>query len=174
MKSSVLLSLGVLAFASCEKSKEGNVVRREGNPDYFRIDNQNEGQMDAAIDAAKKDIDIFLSALQSPTATQDHFSVKKPFPWKDGDSTSHEHIWMSDVSFKDGKFHARVGNEPVDVPGLKLGDEVTFEKSDISDWMFIDDGFLIGGRTLVVLRDQMSEAEQKEFDASFPYKIKKS
>ena len=49
----------------------------------------------------------------------------------------------------------------------------SFDKSDASDWMIIDDGYLIGGYTILALRDQMPEAEQKEFDASFPYKTKK-
>lgn len=175
MKANSLLPLVLLlALASCGKSKDENVVRREGNPTYFRVEGDSEAKMNAAIDRARKEIDTFITALQKPSPTQDYFSVKKPFPWKDGDTTSHEHIWINDVTFKDGKFHGRVGNEPVDVPGLKIDDEVTFDKAEASDWMLVDDGILVGGYTIRVLRDQMSEAGQKEFDASLPFKIKDS
>ena len=172
MPTSLLLIL-TLVCSSCGRSKDDKIVKREGNPDYIKVDGENEVKMDAAITRSKKEIETFIKALQSPTPSQSGFSVKKPFPWKDGNETSHEHIWLTQVSFKDGKFYGRVGNEPVDVRDVKMGDEVTLDKSDASDWMIIDDGYLIGGYTILALRDQMPEAEQKEFDASFPYKTKK-
>jgi uncharacterized protein YegJ (DUF2314 family) len=55
---------------------------------------------------------------------------------------------------------------------VKLGDEVVLDKSEVSDWMYIDDGLLVGGYTVLELRSQMSEEERKQFDASMPFKIK--
>lgn len=127
--------------------------------------------MNQAIAQSKKEIGTFIEALANPKASQTYFSVKKPFPYQDGDATSHEHIWLSDVSFRDGKFQGLVGNDPVDVKGLKLGDKVELAKDEASDWMIIDDGYLIGGYTIIALRDGMSPEERKEFDEHFPYKI---
>ncbi len=156
---------------SCGRSKSDSVVKREGNPDYIRVEGASEEKMKQAVAQSRKEIGTFIEALANPKASQTHFSVKKPFPYQDGDATSHEHIWLSDVSFRDGKFHGRVGNEPVDVKGLKLGDEVELAKEEASDWMIIDDDHLIGGYTIIALREAMPPDEQKEFDAHFPYKI---
>jgi len=171
MRPAIALFIALL-FASCGRSKDEKVVRRDGKPDYIRVDEKQEPKMDAAIARAKTEIDTFVSALQNPKPSQTYFSVKKPFAWQDGKDTNHEHIWISDVSFKDGRFHGRVGNEPVDVKNVKIGDEVTLEKSEASDWMIIDDGYLIGGYTIIALRNAMPADEKKEFDSSFPYKIR--
>ena len=171
MRTAIALSIALL-FVSCGRSKDDKVVRRDGNPDYILVDENEEAKMDAAIARAKKEVDTFVSALQNPKPTQTYFSVKKPFAWQDGKDTNHEHIWISDVRFKDGRFHGRVGNEPVDVKNVKIGDEVTLEKSEASDWMIIDDGYLIGGYTIIALRDAMPDNERKEFDSSFPFKIR--
>ncbi|HSJ04466.1 MAG TPA: DUF2314 domain-containing protein, partial [Verrucomicrobium sp.] len=117
--------------------------------------------------------DVFIASLQAPKPSQTYFSVKKPIPWQDGVVTSHEHIWVTDVTFKDGKFHGKLGNEPVDVKDLKLGDDVVVEKAEASDWMIVEDNVLVGGYTLLALRDQMPESERVEFDASMPFKLVK-
>ena len=169
-----LILVAVLAIASCDKPKPSNVVRREGNPDYIRVENKDEPKLDRAIERGRREIDTFIAALANSRPTQSHFSVKKPFPWNDGDKTNFEHIWLSDVTFQDGVFRGRVGNEPVDVKGVKLGDEVILQKSEASDWMFIENGYLVGGYTIRVLREAMSPSERAEFDESVPFKIRQN
>jgi len=169
-----LFLVAVLALASCHKPKPSNVVRREGKPDYIRVEGKEQAKMEQAIERARKEIDTFIAALANPKPTQSHLSVKKPFSWKNGDETNYEHIWLSDVTFKEGVFHGRVGNEPVDVKDVKLGDEATLQKSEASDWMFIEDGYLVGGYTIRILRDAMPPDERADFDASVPFKIRQN
>ena len=52
-----------------------------------------------------------------------------------------------------------------------MGQKVTVEPSKISDWMFVQNGRLVGGYTLRVLRDAMSPSERKEFDKNVPFVI---
>jgi len=169
-----LFLVAVLALASCHKPKPSNVVRREGKPDYIRVEGKEQAKMEQAIERARKEIDTFIAALANPKPTQSHLSVKKPFSWKNGDETNYEHIWLSDVTFKEGVFHGRVGNEPVDVKDVKLGDEAILKKSEASDWMFIEDGYLVGGYTIRILRDAMPPDERADFDASVPFKIRQN
>lgn len=171
MRIAVLL-VCLTCLNSCGRSKSDSLVKREGKPDYVRVEGESEEKMNQAIAQSRKEIGTFIEALANPKASQTYFSIKKPFPWQDGNVTSHEHIWLSDVSFRDGQFHGRVGNEPVDVKGLKLGDEAVVSKEEASDWMIIEDGTLIGGYTIIALRDAMPPEERKEFDAHFPYKIR--
>jgi uncharacterized protein YegJ (DUF2314 family) len=57
------------------------------------------------------------------------------------------------------------------VSNVKIGDQATVDPESISDWMFVDNGKLVGGYTVRVLRDAMSAAEREEFDKSVPFKI---
>jgi uncharacterized protein YegJ (DUF2314 family) len=82
-----------------------------------------------------------------------------------------EHIWLSDLIFDGKKFHGKIGNEPLDIKKFSLGDHTEVLPSDISDWMIIEDNRLIGGYTIRVLRDNMSDNEKKEFDQKLPFII---
>jgi uncharacterized protein YegJ (DUF2314 family) len=172
MKTTPICFLLALALCSCRKENAGStVVRRDGNPDYVRVTGDSTAAMDAAIARSRAEIGVFIKALKAPKPSQTYFSVKKPCPWQDGDTTSHEHIWLSDVTYQDGKFSGKLANEPVDVKDLKIGDTVSVDEKEASDWMIIDDNRLVGGYTIIALRDQMPEAEKREFDASVPFEI---
>ena len=119
------------------------------------------------MQAARRSVDVFIAALRAPTDEQTSFSVKKPF--KDGDQV--KHIWLSDASFDGSKFHGRVNNEPVDVKNVKLDDAVVADRGEISEWLYVDKGKLVGGYTLRVLYARMSPAEKKDFDAHLGFKI---
>jgi uncharacterized protein YegJ (DUF2314 family) len=85
-------------------------------------------------------------------------------PIKEGAVT--EHIWLSDVSYDNRVFHGLVGNDPLDLKKVSLGDKVTVAPDKISDWMIIDNGRLIGGYTVRLLQSRMSPAEREQFDQS--------
>jgi uncharacterized protein YegJ (DUF2314 family) len=169
-----LFLVAVLALASCDKPTPSNVVRREGKPDYIRVEDKEQATMEQAIERARKEIDTFIAALANPKPSQSHLSVKKPFSWKNGDETNYEHIWLSYVTFKNGIFHGRVGNEPVDVKDVKLGDEVTLQKAEASDWMYIENDYLVGGYTIRILYEAMPPDERADFDSNVPFKIRQN
>ena len=51
-------------------------------------------------------------------------------------------------------------------------DKVEFHPSQISDWMYVENGYLVGGFTIQVIRDSLSTEERAVHDASAPYKFK--
>jgi len=57
MKTTSLFLILALVGSSCERSKDDKVVKRLGNPDYIRVEGENEAKMDAAISQSKKEID---------------------------------------------------------------------------------------------------------------------
>jgi uncharacterized protein YegJ (DUF2314 family) len=46
-----------------------------------------------------------------------------------------------------------IANEP-ELEGLRLGQRVAFDKVDVSDWMYMEDGRMIGGFTTRVLLER--------------------
>jgi uncharacterized protein YegJ (DUF2314 family) len=72
----------------------------------------------------------------------------------------------------DGKaFHGRLNNRPVDVRAIKLGDAVTVAPDEISDWMYVDNGKLVGGYTIRVLVDKLPPNERKQVEQESGYTI---
>ena len=150
----------LIVIAGCGDGGDGdNVVRRKGEPDMIRVDSDNK-KINAAIQQARLTVGDFITALQSPKTGESSFAVKKRFPIK-GDNA--EHIWLSDVSFDGKQFHGKINNEPVDAKGVKLGEPATVAPSDISDWMYVRNGKLVGGYTIRALYDLSSPAGRNKF-----------
>jgi uncharacterized protein YegJ (DUF2314 family) len=71
-----------------------------------------------------------------------------------------EHIWVSDVKkLSDGNYSGRFANEPSDLIGKNIGDQVEFKQTDISDWMFMRNEKVVGGETIKALLKSMPKEE---------------
>ena len=162
----LLIASGAGALAQHAVARE---ARREGvEPEFFVIDDQ-DSQMRHAVHDARKTVGVFIKALQHPAADQRDFEVKKPFV-KDGEV---EHLWLSDVHFSGNRLHGRVDNRPQKIKGLKVGDLVSVNPDEITDWAFVENGKLHGGYTIRALYDSLSPQRKKELENELDFKITK-
>ena len=123
-----------------------------------------DAEMDTAIREAKRTFGRFLDAFLSPAEEQRAFLVKVAFC----DEERVEHIWIADLDFSAQKPRGVIANEP-QIPGLRYMEPVEFDPSQITDWMYINHGNLVGGYTTRVIRGRMSPDERAAFDAAAPY-----
>jgi uncharacterized protein YegJ (DUF2314 family) len=123
--------------------------------------------MESAIREARATIKQFIDAFCAPSGLQRSFLLKAAFP--DGDG--HEHIWMADLQFREGEFPGVVANEPK-IPNLKFMQKAKFNVSQVTDWMYIEDGCLVGGYTTRLIRDRMEPEEKRRYDSTAPYKFR--
>src|SRR5882672_1540638 len=158
----VLLALAAAATAGADES----IVHRSGEPDVFRVPAE-DAHMSAATGKARASVELFIAAFTNAGAHQRSFAIKVPVI----DGTHVEHFWMDIESFSNGQFTGRIANEPLDVRNVHLGDRIVVDKERISDWMYVDHGRLIGGFTLLALRELMTAADRKAFDATLPFEI---
>ena len=161
----LLLLTGVVAGCGREP-RPGDTVEREGEPRVTMVDDD-DPRMTAAINEARSTVGQFIAAVNNPTPSQSALSVKLPV--SDGDQI--EHMWLSEVGHANGKFTGHIANEPHQITTVKLGDRTEVAQDQISDWMYVDNGKLVGGYTLRVLRDAMSDEERRAFDESVPFTI---
>ncbi len=126
-----------------------------------------DSEMAAGISKSRSSVQIFIAALKSPKPGQTAFTVKMPV--KEGDQT--EHMWLADVAYDGKNFTGKIDNEPEIVSNVKLGQAVTIAPSEISDWMYVENGKLVGGETIRVMRNKLSGAERSNFDKSVPFKF---
>ncbi len=148
MKTLAALSVVFLIVALCACSKAPETLVRGG---------YDEQEMEAAIARAQSEVDSFIAEMSKGNGTD--FAVKVPI--EDKDET--EYFWLIDITYRNGKFEGKIGNEPGMVTNVKAGQKWSVKKSEISDWMFMRDGKMHGNYTMRPLLKTMSEEEAAKF-----------
>ena len=95
------------------------------------------------------------------------FEVKKAFV----DGHNAEHLWVGDLKWDGTNFRGKINNKPHDLRNVKLGQSVVVAPQEISDWMFIKNGKLIGGYTTRVLYARLSPQDKARFNKEADFKI---
>jgi len=123
--------------------------------------------MQFAIEEARRTLRSFFDAFVAPRPNQTSFLLKVLFE-SDGEK---EHIWVADVDASVSPLEGTVANEPK-LPGFTFMQRTTFMPSQITDWMYVEDGYLVGGFTTQVIRSGMSAAQRAEYEAHAPYRFR--
>ncbi|MEM8670882.1 MAG: DUF2314 domain-containing protein [Planctomycetota bacterium] len=152
MKSIVLLSTLVVALG---------VLGCDSKPETLVEGGYDQSEMAAATARAISEVDEFLADFES--GRSEDYAVKAPIE----DNGEVEHFWLVDISFKDGRFTGRIGNDPGIVTNVTMGQQYSLGKTEISDWMFMRDGKMHGNYTLRPLLATMPEAEAERFRQLF-------
>jgi uncharacterized protein YegJ (DUF2314 family) len=161
-----LLLAGIISTGKAQNPVSSELESKSGEPETFRVENEH-AAMRKAVDEAHKTVGEFIKALQHPTAGQTDFEVKKPFV----EGNNVEHIWLSDVAFAGGRFKGKVDNAPMKIHGLKMGQVVSVNPDEISDWAYVDNGKLVGGYTIRVHYNALTPAQKKEFLREADFKL---
>lgn len=115
-------------------------------------------EMNAAIAKARASLPTFWASYDAPKPNETNHAVKVHFPT--GGGGTGEHIWVADVKRRPGgTFTGRFANQPLHLPGRNEGDPVEFKEAEITDWMFMRNGRIVGGETIRPLLKLMSKAE---------------
>jgi uncharacterized protein YegJ (DUF2314 family) len=123
--------------------------------------------MKAAIEEAKKTYPLFEQNIFAGEPGTDHFAIKMIFRGDDSD----DYLWLTDLHKKDGVLYGVLYDAPLKAGNIKTGDTLKIEKKRVSDWVYAENGKMMGGYTIRVIYKNMSAAEKKEYQSSIPYKI---
>ncbi|WP_312014709.1 MULTISPECIES: DUF2314 domain-containing protein [unclassified Bradyrhizobium] len=111
----------------------------------------------AAIAQARSTLPKFWASYDAPKPSETGHSLKARFPYP---NNSGEHIWMAEVKkIGNGRYSGRFANAPVHLRGKRAGDLAEFREADISDWMFLRNGKIVGGETIRPMLKKMSKAD---------------
>ncbi len=156
--------LSALLLAACGPlAAPARVLEREGEPAVISVEGD-DPEMTAAIAQAQATLDQFIADLQAPKQGQTYFSIKARFAVPGGQPVTYEHMWLYNVSYGSSEFTGQLGNEPVHRTDLVLDQTLTVPRADVTDWMIIQDGVLVGGYSVRLLRSRLSAAEREQFD----------
>ena len=160
-----ILLLGLRAVPAAEQDP-GRVTPASGDTGYAPVSDDDE-QMDRAVENAQRTLGFFIAALKAKQGGDTAFEIKKGFI--DGEKV--EHLWIKRVTYDGKNFHGQIDNRPREVNNVHLGQRVSAAPEDVTDWMFLKDGKLMGGYTTRVLYARLSPEEKAEFDRDAEFKI---
>jgi uncharacterized protein YegJ (DUF2314 family) len=140
-----------IAFVGCSKSAKADKT--------IGI-KEDDAEMNAAIAKARETLPRFWEASDHP-GQNTAFCLKV----KITEGKEVEHFWMEKVEKKDGKIFGDIGNDPEFVHNVKLGDHIEIPEADISDWLYMHDGKMVGNYTIRVLFKHMSADEVAKYKA---------
>ena len=137
-----------------------------GSPGYAHVADDDKA-MDRAVIHARRSLGFFLAALHAKKPDDRSFEIKKAFV----DGSRVEHLWIGHLTFDGENFHGRINNQPLDIHNVRLGQTVTVAPREVTDWMFVKGGKLIGGCTTRVLYARLSPQDKARFDKEADFKI---
>lgn len=160
-----LLLFFSICILSCNSNKK---IGRENESTIYNVE-EDDVEMNKAIEKAKQTLDSFDFAFKNNTRVFTFFGLKKKFE----ENGNVEHIWIGNIQgIEEGKYIGVIDNLPEKIKSVKLCDTVQIEKKEISDWMYIKKSELHGGYTIRLLRERMTEGQRKKFDVESGMKIK--
>jgi uncharacterized protein YegJ (DUF2314 family) len=123
---------------------------------------QNDAEMNAAIAKARETLPQFWQAFDKRDRGERDFALKVRIADKNGA----EHFWAVGLERRDGKIMGTINNDPNIVSNVKPGDRIEIPEADISDWMYMRDGKMVGNQTIKPLFKQMSAGEVQQYKSS--------
>ena len=160
----LLLACVSVALPACRKAAKAGADKSEVD---FGLNSMMYTQMLVAVSNAQAAVPEFIRVLTNPAPNQTSFKIKKPFGTQTG---SEEHLWIADLKFDGTNFHGRLDNQPTELLTWKKGDAVTVLTNELSDWLYHEDGFIVGGFTLRVMRRSVTGKEAQDFDREIKFK----
>lgn len=141
----------------------------ETKADNLHFVEENDPQMNWAMEKARLTLGYFRESLAAPLPLQTGFALKVRIEEEAGRS---EHVWLTKVAADDdGTFVGEINNEPVYLKNLALNTRIVVEESQVSDWMILENNRLIGGYTIRASREALDLAEKEAFDAQMGFVI---
>src|SRR5262245_50866913 len=120
-------------------------------------------EMAAAIAKARTSLPAFWKSFDHPGPGEENFSLKVAI--KDGADV--EHFWLIDVAREGDKIAGTINNEPGIVSNVENGERYEFTEADISDWLFMRNGKMVGNETMRPLLKRMPNATAEEYRAMY-------
>ena len=160
MRTSALVLTLLFILVACKRVPNESITE-SAKFDHVTGVKAEDAAMLRAFAKARGTLDNFLTLATTgdPRITAPSLKVKIE------DSGAVEYFWVADFSQTDKGFSGRIDNDPESVHNVKLGQVITFPKSQIYDWTYVDSttGRSIGNFTACALLTHESPKDAAEF-----------
>jgi uncharacterized protein YegJ (DUF2314 family) len=118
-----------------------------------------DAEMARAISTARQSLDEFLRLAAHPPQGASGFKLKVQL--RDGDQS--EHLWITPFRQERDGFVGIVANDPDFIKNVSNGQRISFDRSDVSDWGYVQDGKQKGSFTVCVVLKHLPKAEAQRY-----------
>jgi uncharacterized protein YegJ (DUF2314 family) len=160
-----LLCIGIALFSmsvTAADSANDSVLEKSKRDEIARV-REDDANMAAAFHKARATLKEFLALVREPRPSITNYAVKIGIP----DRKQKEFFWISRFTQEDGRLVGRIDNTPRLVRNIREGERISFEESDVVDWLYRENGKMIGNYTACALikneTPQQAEAFKKEY-----------
>lgn len=115
-----------------------------------------EAALAATVAEAQRRWPEFVEAFAARSSDDQPFSIKAPI----SDGVHTEFMWLMVKRIENAYVHGELGNEPVNVQGVKLGMELRIPVTDVNDWIYVRDEEPVGGFSLRFFAERMNEQKK--------------
>jgi uncharacterized protein YegJ (DUF2314 family) len=138
--------------------------------------------MSAAFAQAAASLDGFLKAWRNPPPGAKAFALKigltdsaSPPGYiivpPNGDAPSAvEWFWVVDLHVDGDAFSGAINNDPEELRNVSSGQMIHFARKDVGDWMYMQDGKIVGDATACPALAHSSEADRRQMEEQFGLK----
>ena len=127
----------------------------------------------AAVRRTRKTLPKFLALAKRPGPTMEGFAVKITIGADSGVGNGAEFFWIHPFAHVGERFIGQINNTPRAVANLRMGCTVTFARSEIVDWMYMDAGTMKGNFSARAIfkssLPQDREAFRRQFGLDFDF-----
>lgn len=135
-------------------------------PAHVRV-HDGDKAMHQAVHQAQRTRGKFMAALTAPQPGQTGFAVKK----RCIEGNKCEHIWLTDLQFDGRVLRGKIDNRPIEMKSLRVGQKVTVRPEEISDWMYVENGKLVGGYTVRAFYRKLPAAQKRQFAQNVGFRV---
>ncbi len=159
-----------MTYSCNSKNSKANIrINAKDSNDVIASYKNDDKEMNSAILLAKASFPSFLDVLKKGCNNCEKFNIKIRVAFSDN---SGEHLWVDSLHFENNKLAGILASIPEKVDRLKLGDLIFINQDSVSDWMYIQNGKLIGGYTIKVVYDELDDSAKKEMERDLGAKIR--
>lgn len=154
-KSSSFAALLIAVVTACVFSLIITGCSDAGREDKVVTVEDDDAEMNAAIAQARSSLPQFWQTFEKPANGETDFALKVRIT----DANGTEHFWATEVERRGGIIKGTIGNDPDTVKSVKLGERIVIPEADISDWLYMRNGKMVGNATVKPLLKQMPPVE---------------
>jgi len=125
---------------------------------------QSDEEIERIAENAKRALPIFFRNLARPEKGANNFYVKYPLSSDDGnvEPKVREQVWLGNIRFKNNRYYGTLANTAKSIDRRKKGDTIIINTDKITDWMYVQDGKIMGGRSIKYLLEKIPEDKRGE------------
>jgi uncharacterized protein YegJ (DUF2314 family) len=126
-----------------------------------------------ASQKAQAEVDVFLARLANPPVGTSNYAVKLGIVdrgngyalTKDVGLDKVEYFWLVNIGQTPSGYVGILGNRPETVTHVAAGEPIPFTKADIFDWLYLNNGKMVGNYTACPVLEAGPIEDLKQYEA---------